>query len=312
MDRNNYSVAIILGFYNDKKFLKAQVNSILEQTHKNIKLFIFDDHSKIKLTKSFLELTNLNKQKVSIFRRERNIGSAKNFLFALKEIKGDFDFYGFSDQDDIWEKEKIEISIDALNKNNIDKPMLFFSRTSYYDQDCSKKIGESKIFKKRPIFANSLIQNIAGGNTMLMNINAKKLIVKSLNSSIYTHHDWYCYQLISGTGGKVIYSFEKTLKYRQHGKNQIGRNDRQIDKFIRLKKFFSGNFKNWTDINISNLEINKKLMNTKSLQTLRNFKKARDSKNPLKRIFFFKKAGVYRQSSLENLIFLIGLLLNKI
>ena len=39
------SVAIILGFYNDKKYINEQVQSIFEQTHKNIKLFIFDDNS---------------------------------------------------------------------------------------------------------------------------------------------------------------------------------------------------------------------------------------------------------------------------
>ena len=115
------SVAIILGFYNDKKYINAQVQSIFEQTHKNIKLFIFDDNSTFKLTKSFLKLTPENKKKLSIIRRKKNIGSAKNFLFALKEIKDDFDYYGFSDQDDIWGKDKIKISINALKKKGLVK-----------------------------------------------------------------------------------------------------------------------------------------------------------------------------------------------
>jgi len=306
------SVAIILGFYNDKKYINAQVQSIFEQTHKNIKLFIFDDNSTFKLTKSFLKLTPENKKKLSIVRREKNIGSAKNFLFALKEIKDDFAYYGFSDQDDIWEKDKIKISIDALNKKGDEKPILFSSRTAYFNEDCTKKIGESKVFRKKPIFANSLIQNVGGGNTMLMNKKAKKLIESSLNSDKYTQHDWFCYQLISGAGGEVIFSLEKTLKYRQHGKNLIGRNDRKGDKFRRLKKFFSGSFKNWIDINLSNIENNKSLIESKNLKILENFEKCRTSKNLFKRIIFYKKSGVFRQSSLENLIFFIGILFNKI
>ena len=254
------SVAIILGFYNDKKYINAQVQSIFEQTHKNIKLFIFDDNSTFKLTKSFLKLTPENKKKLSIIRRKKNIGSAKNFLFALKEIKDDFAYYGFSDQDDIWEKDKIQISINALKKKGNQKPILFSSRTEYFNEDCTKKIGESKVFKKKPIFANSLIQNVAGGNTILMNKKAQKLIVLSLNSDKYTQHDWYCYQLISGAGGEVIFSLEKTLKYRQHEKNLIGRNDRKSDKFRRFKEFFSGSFKSWIDINLSNIENNKSLI----------------------------------------------------
>ncbi len=306
------SVAIILGFYNDKKYINAQVQSIFEQTHKNIKIFIFDDNSPFKLTKSFLKLTEANKKKLSIIRRKKNIGSAKNFLFALKEIKDDFAYYGFSDQDDIWEKDKIQISINALKKKGNENPILFSSRTEYFNEDCTKKIGESKVFKKKPIFANSLIQNVAGGNTILMNKKAKKLIVSSLNSDKYTQHDWYCYQLISGAGGEVIFSLEKTLKYRQHEKNLIGRNDRKSDKFRRFKKFFSGSFKNWIDINLSNIENNKSLIESKNLKILENFEKSRNSKNPLKRIIFYRKSGVFRQSSLENLIFFIGILFNKI
>ena len=38
-------VAVILGFYNGNKYISEQINSILEQTHKNIDIFIFDDKS---------------------------------------------------------------------------------------------------------------------------------------------------------------------------------------------------------------------------------------------------------------------------
>ena len=39
------SVAIILGFYNGEEYIKEQIESIISQTHKNLKLFIFDDNS---------------------------------------------------------------------------------------------------------------------------------------------------------------------------------------------------------------------------------------------------------------------------
>ena len=58
-----------------------------------------------------------------------------------------------------------------MNKNN--KPKLYFSRTAYYNLDCSKEIGASKIHRKSPIFKNALVQNIAGGNTILINKKAR-------------------------------------------------------------------------------------------------------------------------------------------
>ena len=43
-------VAVILGFYNGNKYISEQINSILEQTHKNIDIFIFDDKSSENIT----------------------------------------------------------------------------------------------------------------------------------------------------------------------------------------------------------------------------------------------------------------------
>ena len=144
------SVAIILGFYNDKKYINAQVQSIFEQTHKNIKIFIFDDNSPFKLTKSFLKLTPENKKSLSII-REKNIGSAKNFLFALKEIKDDFAYYGFSDQDDIWEKDKIQISINALKKKGNENPSYFHLGLNTLMRIVRKKLENQKYLKKANI-----------------------------------------------------------------------------------------------------------------------------------------------------------------
>ena len=53
----------------------------------------------------------------------------------------------FSDQDDIWEINKIEKALDKISKLDNSKPVLYCSRTSYYTEDCSKEIGESKYFK---------------------------------------------------------------------------------------------------------------------------------------------------------------------
>ena len=59
------SVAVILGFYNGEKYIKDQLESIISQTHKNLKVFIFDDNSneglhKLKLTliKKYIQKSN--------------------------------------------------------------------------------------------------------------------------------------------------------------------------------------------------------------------------------------------------------------
>ena len=75
---------------------------------------------------------------------------------------------------------------------------------------------------------------------------------------------------------------------------------------------FNGSFKEWNNINILNLLKNKKLIHKKNLKTLQMYIDARNEKNIFLKILLFKKTGVFRQSLLENFIFSIGVILNKI
>ena len=89
-----------------------------------------------------------------------------------------------------------------------------------------------------------------------------------------------------------------------------------LDSIVLLKKikidlFFSGEYKKCTT-NINNLYLNKHLISSKNLETLNYFSRAIKSRNILKKLKYFKKSGVYRQSTLENIILIIGLLLNKV
>ena len=305
-------VAIILGFYNGNKYLIQQIESIISQTHKNIKIFIFNDKSPQNIKGYNNEYLRKFNSKINIVNRAKNLGFAKNFLLGLKDVGSKFDYYAFSDQDDIWENNKIEIAIKEIRKLNSKKPVLYCSRTAYYSDNCSNEIGSSRNFKKKASFKNSLIQNIASGNTIVMNKKARNLVVSSLDCKEFIAHDWWCYQIISASGGKIIFDPIKSLKYRQHNNNLIGGNRSFKEKFIRLLKFFSGNFRNWNDLNIYNLIANEKFITSKNMIILRNFIKARNSQNIFIKLILYLKSGVFRQNFFENIIFFIGIILNKI
>lgn len=310
--KNSLSVAVILGFYNGNKYILEQINSIVSQTHKNIFIFIFDDSSVQKIIKNKIQGIQKRKNQISIIKRKSNLGYAKNFLFGLKEIKENFDFYAFSDQDDIWEKDKIEEAIINLNDKNQSNATLFCSRTRYFNSDCTKEIGSSKIFKRPAIFKNALLQNIAGGNTIVLNNKAKEIICKTLICKEYVSHDWWCFQIVSAAGGDIIFSNKEMVKYRQHNKNIIGMNNSLLEKIKRLLYFLSGKYKYWCNTNIKNLNLNKDVFSLNNLEVLDYFSKARNSKNLFSKIKYYKKSGVYRQSKMENIIFIVGLVFNKI
>lgn len=305
-------VAIILGFYNGNKYIAEQLKSILEQNHKNIDIFIFDDKSSESLSIESKDLDSQSFHNLKFIKRENNLGYAKNFLSGLKEVGDDYDFYAFSDQDDIWEKDKISTALSKIKLFKNEKPTLYFSRTAYYSSDCLSKIGSSRIFKKPTSFQNALLQNIAGGNTILMNSLARKIVIQTVDDSNFISHDWWCYIIISGAGGRIIYDKKETVKYRQHRKNLIGMNIGFINQKSRLIEFTSGKVKIWLDCNIDNLSKHKKILSKKNAVVLKYFSKSRKSKNVFKRIFYFLKSGVYRQSNLDNIIFFIGLIFKKI
>ncbi len=306
------NVAIILGFYNGNKYLLEQLKSIISQSHKTKKIFIFNDRSTEE--SNFHQITSREEfnNTITTFNRKNNLGFAKNFLYGLKDVGSKFDYYAFSDQDDIWETNKIEKALNEISKLDSYKPVLYCSRTAYYTEDCMNEIGESKYFRNKKGFQNALVQNIAAGNTIVMNKLARDLVVKSLICDRFISHDWWCYQLISAAGGEIIFDEMKSVKYRQHQKNLIGGNDRIIDKYKRFHSFFSGIFKSWIDINLINLNKNKNLIKKENLEIFENFVRARNSSNPLIRLKYYYKSGVCRQSFIENFIFFFGILLNKI
>src|SRR5438477_882164 len=96
-------ISIVLCTYNGEKFLREQIDSLLNQTYPNLEIIISDDAS-IDTTSQILE-TYKSDQRVKLFLQPHNSGSSKNFDFAIQKAKGEF--IAFSDQDDIWLQENI-------------------------------------------------------------------------------------------------------------------------------------------------------------------------------------------------------------
>ena len=307
----NRKVAIVLGFYEGYEFINRQLQSIFNQTHQEFIIFVADDNSKDKFSLDKLNINESNKKKIRIKIRNKNIGYAQNFLSALVSIDGYFDYYAFSDQDDIWHRKKLEKAINSLEEYPYDQSNLYGSRTELIGAREEIKLGKSIEFKKSPSFQNAITQNIFGGNTMVFNKNAFDLICSSNINQKIIAHDWWCYQIISGAGGNIFYDKNIYLKYRQHNKNLIGSNILLKDKWLRFCKVVNSNFKIQNDYNLKAIINNQNLLIESNRITLNNFIKARKS-SFLGRIFYFLKSGVYRQTLFGNIALFIGIVIKKV
>ena len=304
-------IAIILGYYDGEEFLNELLNSIFKQSFQSFHIFLFDDNSPKVLNLESLNLSKENRERITIHRREKNIGFANNFLNGLKKVDMFFDFYAFCDQDDIWMTDKLSRAIGKINQENTNLPLIYGTKTLHIDKTGKSIIGESINISKELSFKNALIQSFAGGNTMVFNHKAKELIVSSLRDISPASHDWWAYILITGNGGKVIYDSEYSLFYRQHDKNSMGSNKTLSGKFKRFFKIFNSEFQNYINHNLEALHLNSDLLTQKNYKIMRDFSKARKY-NFLKKSIYYLSSGLYRQNYSGSFLFFIFFIIGKI
>lgn len=233
-------VDILLATYNGEKYLEAQLESILNQTYSNFRLLISDDCSSDN-TKKILEKYKEKDNRIITFFQEKNLGVIKNFEFLLKQVENKY--YMFSDQDDIWKKNKIEKSIKKMEEFNCD---LVYTDLEVVDENLNviyssywKLKGIYKKIKKYNNFESLYLNNFITGCTI---ISKKEFIDKVLplpNTSKYVLHDYWI-PLIISQYGKIDYIEEPLIKYRQHKNNKIGSKKRsdEIDKLDDIRKLF--------------------------------------------------------------------------
>ena len=304
-------VAIILGYYNGEEFINELILSIFSQSFSNFHIYLFDDKSSIPFDMDSLNLDLDQKKKITICRREKNLGFSMNFLKGLSEINDNYDYYSYCDQDDIWHKDKLLRGIETLEAFNSTIPMLYGTKTWISDKKCTKILSESISIKRPLSFKNAILQSFAGGNTMIFNLSAKRLIINNLNLINPVSHDWWSYLLISGYGGKIFYDPKPSLFYRQHKGSQSGSNKSWIGRLSRLFMLIRGDFRIYMQNNINSLNISKNNLNNENKKILEVFTKGRKS-NFINRFYLYIKSGVYRQNLIGSIIFLVFFIFKRI
>lgn len=208
-------VAIVLSAYNGEKYIKQQIDSILSQTYSNFVLYIHDDGSS-DFTLDIIKEYEQKFDNVHIIVDEKGLKYPACFIKMLSTIQG-YDYYAFSDQDDVWESDKLSNAIEILNKNNNSLPLLYYTSVEYTDSNL-KHIRDSRFAKgKKEIcklsFQNLLFGGEALGMTFVFNDIAKKNLVNANESNDFK--DWFL-KLYCGLCGEVYYNPKSSAKYRRH------------------------------------------------------------------------------------------------
>ena len=302
-------IAILMCTFNGERFLEEQLNSFLNQTHKNFDLWVSDDGSHDRTLNILTAFSEKHPGRLKGVFRGPSDGHAANFLSLLARTEIYADYYAFSDQDDIWGDQKLEQALNRLVDLDDNIPLLYCNRTEIVDEN-NRTIGLSPIFDRPPSFQNALVQSIAGGNTMVFNNRTRDLlIIGGFDTPVA--HDWWAYIVVAGCGGVVLYDTSPSLRYRQHSANVIGVNSSWLGRIARLRMLLNGRFRDWNNANIKALTPLHKYLTADSLRCLSDFSAARQSHLAL-RILKFKKSGIYRQTLFGNLSLIAAAIMKKI
>ena len=299
---------VLLASFNGIQFLRDQIQSIAEQENAYVSLFIADDGSmdgSIDAIES-LQATGAIKH-IYFVKTLPNQGAAKAFLSllataVLHPATTDNDLFAFCDQDDVWYSDKLIKASSAIEIFDQQLPVLYGGRTRLVNSDL-KHIGYSPLFKRLPSFKNALVQSLMGGNTMVFNYTAAKLIAPDLNQLLHVSmHDWWAYQIVSGVGGVVIYDESPFIKYRQHGNNLLGANTGFVSRIRRFMRLMRGEFKRVNHVNIKILQSKMHLLSLENQHSLQYYLLASNANWYFTKSKYFRLSGVYRQSFSQNMI----------
>ena len=218
-------VSVALATYNGEAFLAEQLRSILAQTVPVSQIVIADDGSRDgTLDVARAALRGFAGEVVVLEAERRPLGVTANFSRAIAACAGDV--IALCDQDDVWDADKIERMLAAL-----DDGLLAFSDALLVDDSGEVFDGSPTLFAglglsvwERERIAQGdawsvlLRRNVVTGATTVF--RRELLELAGSFPKAWVHDEWLA--MVAAAYGGVRMLDEPTIGYRQHGANQIG------------------------------------------------------------------------------------------
>lgn len=240
-------VDILLATYNsNEQYLREQIESLLCQTHKNIKIYISDDASPEKQVSEVLKEYQNKDDRIILFKQEHNIGFNANFEFLLKQSTAEYIM--FCDHDDIWHKDKVEKSLAKIKETKVS---LVYANCRQIDEN-GKEISKDYFKSKNiPLISGKsklAISRYAGlGCSQIITKQVKEKMIPFKPSVMA--HDWLAGFIANEQNG-IDYIYDELFDYRLHSSNVFG--GRNLNQNLGRWKEKAGNnysgfkeYRNW-------------------------------------------------------------------
>ena len=218
------SALVLMATYNGENYVSQQLESIISQDYSDFDLYIRDDGSTdktLEIIKSYIKEDN----RILLIENQGNVhGACINFYELLKIAKKNIDnykYYFLSDQDDIWQKNKLSREIEEIRRVSVDNtPSLVYSDLMIMDEKGNNQLKMSELqninlTNPADIFFNQIY---VWGNTIAINKELLKMIQIPLTINNGISHDHYL-AFYAAAFGNIKFIDVPLVRYRRYETN---------------------------------------------------------------------------------------------
>lgn len=211
-------VEVVISTFNGEKYIEEQILSIFEQKNVEIHITVRDDGSKDNTVSILNLLAQKNPNKIKVICGE-NIGYRKSFMIGLKKSE-EADYYAFSDQDDVWLPNKLDIAVKKIS--SLDSNMKLYTSSLIITDEKLKRIGFNDISNMTNDVACYFSRPRLAGCTFVFNKKLKSKAIclfdlcnmKQISENSFPDHD-FILGSIAFSCGKVFIDKDSYILHRR-------------------------------------------------------------------------------------------------
>lgn len=242
---------VLMSTYNGEKYLRQQLDSLLNQDLKPDRIIVRDDGSSDDTVNILEEYCSANS--FIEYSCGKNLGPGKSFFDLIRNCE-EADYYALCDQDDYWFKDKLSTAVKLLEEEDESIPLLYASHFTLTDQDLNPIRSNVSSLYNYSDFAHALIYHSAPGCTFVFNNESRKRVLEyDPEENYFVIHDAIIHKVVT-MFGKMILDKGSHIYYRQHGNNEIGMNAEGFKSFTgRISRFLNGKSRNYRSLTAASL-----------------------------------------------------------
>lgn len=232
-------IAVLLATFNGETYLNTQLKSIKNQSDVDVLIVASDDGSLDHTPQLLNEAFAVDSRIISL--PSQNQGSAAaNFFRLLRDVDlTDADYIALSDQDDIWQADKLFHAVKKIQESNVDA--YSSNVTAFWPNGKQKLINKAQPQQQW----DYMFESAGPGCTFVITKKLALAIQQFLTVNqdacrLVALHDWFIYAYARSHGYKWLIDKTSHMHYRQHAENVVGANVGFKAKLARWKKLRDG------------------------------------------------------------------------